>query len=190
MLRIVAVIMLYKYTVNKILIRSFVKKIPRPYYLPQVNMIYLYMPFQCVKWDFGFGCYITIVLFTDANILISTLISYSDFSQTFYFAIILKFMIINVCTVCAHKYGNWFCLKQHHMLHTREKPYQCAVCKDKIVPTHITDSTTDKRPQKIFAISMFVCIDSDLKYEQWCYYKAHQTLHTGENPFHWHECNF
>ena len=101
----------------------------------------------------------------------TTLISYSDFSKTFDSAIISKFRIFNVCTTCAHKYGNWSCLKPHHILHTSEKPYQCAVCKVKVVPTHITDSTTDKGPHKLFHISMFVCIECDFEYEHWCHYK-------------------
>ena len=120
----------------------------------------------------------------------TTLISYSDFSKTFYSAIISKFRIFNVCTTCAHKYGNWSCLKPHQILHTSEKPYQCAVCKVKVVPTYITDSTTDKGPHKLFHIPMFVCIECDYKYEHCCHYKEHLTVHTDENPFQWHVCNF
>ena len=60
----------------------------------------------------------------------------------------------------------------------------------KVVPTHITDSTTDKGPHKLFHFPMFFCIECDFKYEHCCHYKEHLTVHTDENPFQWHVCNF
>ena len=99
------------------------------------------------------------------------------------------FHLISQCTVCAYKYGNWSCLKPHHIFHTGENPYQCIVCKVKFVVTHITNLTTDKRPHELFDISVFVCIVCDNKCEHRCHLKTHLTLHTGENPLYWHVCN-
>ena len=136
-------------------------------------------------------------MFTVANMLMSTLISYSnstfiscfDYSKTFFFPITLKFKIINNCTDCAYKYGNWSGLKPHHILHTGENSYQCILCKVKFVGTQITIFTNDKRPHKLFEISVFVCIVCDFKCEHWCHLKPHLTLHISKNPLHWHVCN-
>ena len=144
-----------------------------------------------------FNCYITLDLFTVVNMLMSTLLSFSDstviscfdYSKTLFFPISLTFRIINNCTYCAYKYGNWSYLKLHHILYTGENFHQCVLCKVNFLGTHITILTTDKKPLKVFEISVFVCIVCDFKCEYWCHLKPHLTLHISENPFHWHVCN-